>query len=286
MMVFQPSGGHTRRSPFCLMNPRYLLSELAFTARQGVGVRDRLRLARLCGLARVRRLRSPNVERVRFRDGTREFVVALRRNGVDAVMLMQMFHYGEYDAPGIDWSSVRTIVDAGANIGLASLMLHARSPSAKIVAIEPERNNLVLLRENLNVLNGRVATILDRALWHTTGELDLGTGDPESHSLVKTVAHLSGTERVKTITMPEILHDLGTNEIDVVKIDIEGAELDLFSAPDISWVRSVRYFLLETHSHFGFGASPEMITETLAPYGFTVDVYNRNKGLMLARRTS
>ena len=69
----------------------------------------------------------------------------------------------------------RTLVDAGANIGLASLYFANRFPSANIIAIEPEQSNFDLLRKN--VAPYETITPIRAALWHENGIIKLV--DPE-----------------------------------------------------------------------------------------------------------
>src|SRR3989442_11771887 len=112
------------------MNPAYLLSEWGFSVRSGCRLRDRWRLARSALLVRLGSQSSAGREYVRFRFNDRQFKVALRRGTTDAAVLMQVFHYGEYDTRSTDWSRIETVVDAGANIGLTSLFCPAPAPRA------------------------------------------------------------------------------------------------------------------------------------------------------------
>ncbi len=66
----------------------------------------------------------------------------------DAIVLYQIFGAGEYKlATALE--SVNFILDAGANIGLASLYFLRRYPKAKIMAVEPDSANFELCRKNL-----------------------------------------------------------------------------------------------------------------------------------------
>ena len=60
---------------------------------------------------------------------------------------MQVFLDNEYDFRAVERPQV--IVDAGANIGLASILFANRYPQAKILAIEPEHDNFNLLADNV-----------------------------------------------------------------------------------------------------------------------------------------
>ncbi len=60
----------------------------------------------------------------------------------------QIFMDHEYDFKLLDVPNI--IVDAGANIGLASLFFAQRFPSAKIFALEPDHSNFEMLMKNTN----------------------------------------------------------------------------------------------------------------------------------------
>jgi FkbM family methyltransferase len=271
------------------LNPSYLLSEWAFALRRGTRPIDRWKLASssLLGRFRFRFLERSGIDRVSLQVGSDEVTVALRRHTDDAGVLMQVFHYGEYDTNLIDWRSVRTVVDAGANIGLSSVLFGRRAPGARILAIEPEPTNLELLRQNLLELNGLDAQILPAALWPERQELTLQIRDASvSHSVLAGGAEAAPRGlAVDTVTPAMLLDCLQGADIDLFKIDIEGAERDIFTHPSLGqWIRSVRYLLIECHSHFGFGASPREIEMALEPHGFIVVTYQPEKGLVCAFR--
>jgi FkbM family methyltransferase len=264
------------------MNPSYLISECAFSLRHGRRLTDQWRLVRNCVRSRFPWRKSAGIDLVHFRVGSRELTVALRRETTDTAVLMQIFHYGEYDAPGVRWGEIETIVDAGANIGLSSLFLLSRANARRVLAVEPEPSNLEILRRNVTTLNRTIVDVLPAALWTEAGPLTLHLDRASvSHSVDP---RSSGNLTVAGVT-PEDLVERAGGKIDLFKIDVEGAEKDLFASPSLGrWAPAVRYFLIECHSHFGFGASPAFIRGALAPYGFTVSVYDEAKGLVFAAR--
>jgi hypothetical protein len=72
--------------------------------------------------------------------------IYLRVPSSDLDTFEQVFRNGEYDFRA---SNPRFIIDAGANVGLASILFASRYPSARIIAIEPEQSNFDLLKENV-----------------------------------------------------------------------------------------------------------------------------------------
>ncbi len=269
------------------MNPAFLISELRFSALHGANIRDCWRLAKNSVRGRLQQSQAPGrIDHVVLKFPNNSLSVALRRGNTDTAVLMQVFHYGEYNPAQIDFGSVRTVVDAGANIGLSSLYFWSRWRPRRILAIEPDESNLWMLRRNLTELNGPVAEIIPAALWRDPVPLVLRRGTSAVSARAETSSATSpGDIQVDTITPAMLIEKLGGTDIDVFKIDIEGGELSLFSASNLGeWVRRVRFFLMECHSHFGFGASPAVIARALEPHGFEVIVYSPEKGLVCARR--
>src|SRR6202011_6056602 len=68
----------------------------------------------------------------------------------------EVFGVGEYEIPGLDWSGVKYVVDAGAHVGGFSLWAAARS-QCRILALEPNPATRALLQAN-----GRIAKLDSR----------------------------------------------------------------------------------------------------------------------------
>ena len=152
----------------------------------------------------------------------------------------------------------RCIVDAGANIGLASIYFANKFPDAKIVAIEPEQSNYELLKANLAPYPQ--ATPVQAALWHRNDETRLvdpglgnwgfmteGTGDPTKG------AHQT-RHTVKAVTVDHILRCFNLEKIDIFKIDIEGAEKEVF-ADTSAWIDRVDAIIIELHERYKRGCN-------------------------------
>jgi FkbM family methyltransferase len=141
----------------------------------------------------------------------------------------------------------KVIIDAGANIGLTSIYYANEYPNARIVAIEPEESNFRMLRKNIAPYPN-VETI-NAALWGENRELDIF--DPkEGHSSFQTQ---SGTTRgvvepnkVRGVTLDTLMAELAIEFVDLLKIDIEGAEVEVFADP-ILWIDRVGIIAIELH---------------------------------------
>lgn len=157
-----------------------------------------------------------------------------------------------------------TILDLGANIGLGALYLHCQFPGAAIACVEPDPRNLPLLRETLD-LNQIPATVIDAAVGGTPGQFNFVCYHQPGYSrLEHLLTHLPANNISVTVyTIPDILSRLGWTQIDLLKIDIEGAEEELLSQNN-DWLTRVGAIILEIHNN----TTPEAIASYLEPYGF------------------
>jgi FkbM family methyltransferase len=150
----------------------------------------------------------------------------------------------------------QTIIDAGANIGFASIYFARQFPEAKIIAIEPELSNFKLLERNIRPFKNIIP--LQAALWPQDTTLDLV--DPGiGHWGFQVRANSADVprpriEKVQALSVPTIMHRFGLDQIDIFKIDIEGAEKELFEAPE-AWIDKVQTIMIETHDRMKPGCS-------------------------------
>jgi FkbM family methyltransferase len=150
----------------------------------------------------------------------------------------------------VELPDVRFIVDAGANAGYSVLYFANAYPQARILAIEPDQANFAMLSENVKPL-GRVS-VFQGALWHVKTKLSIQNPDaPKTAITVGAGDANSGT--VDTLTMAGIIAEHG--HIDLLKIDIEGAEKELFEDPNLGWLDHVGCLVIELHDFFRLGCS-------------------------------
>ncbi len=179
--------------------------------------------------------------------------VRMRLGTSDAEIFRQIFVARDYDFPLPDDTSV--VIDAGANVGYASLWFAHRFPQARIVAIEPDRSNFRQLARNCRVLKN--LTLIEAALWSHDGTIGLQMADDEGmvlpHMTRRTQEATDGMREVPALSVNNLMARLDIDHIDVFKLDIEGAEREVFSG-DLSWLPSVRCFIIEVHEFFSPGA--------------------------------
>jgi len=185
----------------------------------------------------------------------------LRFRTTDVSLLSDILLHGEYD-----WEfpkSPRVIVDAGANIGLACIFFANRYPEAKIVAIEPEESNYEMLRKN-TACYPNVVPILG-ALWKDNKDLcllDNGAGEWGFRTEEQSEpCNRKEGKYVFGVTLDKLMADHNLSQIDILKIDIEGAEREVFESSS-RWINKVGAIVVELHDQQKAGCSRAVYSAT------------------------
>lgn len=162
------------------------------------------------------------------------------------------------------------LVDAGANIGAASLYFSELYDRLHLISIEPGPDNFALLQRNLD---GRMARPVHGAVASVDGTLRLQT----EHGPIGYRVGEAGDIDVRAYSMASIMGMLGENESPfIAKIDIEGAEQDLFST-DFDWVDQFPLVIVELHDWFiPFQNISRNFFRAISSFEFDVVTYGEN----------
>ncbi|MCF6355442.1 MAG: FkbM family methyltransferase [Candidatus Polarisedimenticolaceae bacterium] len=119
------------------------------------------------------------------------------------------------------------ILDVGANCGLFSALAAQRFPSARIYAFEPAPDLSLLAKENLK---DHGCTVVQKAVADKSGKATLFINKKSQqtnsiiHDAVAAVGEVSGEYEVETISLDDFIRAEGIDKVDVLKIDVQGAE--------------------------------------------------------------
>jgi FkbM family methyltransferase len=138
-------------------------------------------------------------------------------------------------------------IDIGANVGLFSFFVAScAGGNARILAIEPERENLRRLRFNIEANAGMPIQVLPHALYESAGPLaiELNTADRGGTRTRPIEEPAGGGVQVECKSLAQVLAEEGVTRIDALKIDVEGAEdrilLPFFKRESVSlWPRFI-----------------------------------------------
>jgi FkbM family methyltransferase len=195
----------------------------------------------------------------------------------------------ERDLPpfGKDW----TIMDIGAGLGDFSICAACGNPRRRIAAFEPFAESFRLLEENLR-LNG-IGNVrpFPCAVGARSGPmlLQTATGVAVRHSTASAGGNGSpATVSVDGITLAQALRKAGFDRCDLLKVDCEGGEFEIFLPAASETLRRIDRIVMEYHD----GCTPhshDELAEFLRKHGFTIRLrtnpVHRNLGFLTAVRT-
>ncbi len=133
------------------------------------------------------------------------------------------------------------IIDCGANIGLSVLYYKQIYPSAKIFAFEPDLKNFALLEKNTTINNLKDVTLHQQAVWIANTQISFEANESEASHITE---NKSTGNTVNAMRLNDLL--IQCDEIDFLKIDIEGAEWEVICDCS-SNLHKVRNLFLEYH---------------------------------------
>jgi FkbM family methyltransferase len=186
--------------------------------------------------------------------------VQLRFGTTDVEVFKQVLLDSEYDfsLP----SAPKVIVDAGANIGLSAVYFANKYPSAVIYALEPEESNFKLLE--MNVAAYPQIKPLHAALWSEDKQIMLvdplgGHCGFMTQEETPQKGHQHGF--VPAITLDTLMKQKGLKCIDLLKVDIEGAEKEVFESCS-TWIGKIGVVMVELHDRYKAGCSEAFFEAT------------------------
>lgn len=157
------------------------------------------------------------------------------------------------------------IVDLGANVGYSSIWFHKFFPESRIIALEPESENFKFLSKNIEPF--KRITAIKKAIWYQDEDLFIKNPEALSWSFETSKFPKNGSIRIEGISINTLMNQFDLQKIDLLKIDIEGAEFDLFKHEPLNWLQNIGAIMIETHDKKQAGTS-ELIDSVLINAGF------------------
>lgn len=205
---------------------------------------------------------SPNGNLVSLRvKETKNHKLFCRSNTTDAQVLWDTF-YRKYHVPPSTLKENAIIVDLGANVGYTMAHFAYLYPNSQIYGVEMDLSNFLLAQKNLSTLTNQ-CKLIHAAVWYENGTINY-TGnqawgfkiDYEKNSkLVKS--------NVPAKTLDTIFKEFGLDDIDYIKMDIEGAEKFILENAE-NWINRIKILKIEIHPP----ATINGTIEILERYGF------------------
>jgi len=193
------------------------------------------------------------VDSVSVKIPSEDISVQLRAGTSDVAVFNQVFVEREYELPHLP-EEAKTIIDLGANIGLTSIFFALKYRRANILSVEPDSDNFMKLVANISHLGNRIKP-LNGAAWSRNGNLSLIKQGANEMNLGSWGFRVSPeidekSFEVKCFSMPTLIGQIDGGSIDILKIDIEGSEKEIFTHSPEKWIGKIKMIVIETHDRF------------------------------------
>lgn len=198
----------------------------------------------------VNRTNSSGLQKVNTRYGD----YWIRPSETDLNVIRQVYFQNSYDFSKfpqgerirnhynslLEQRKVPVVIDAGANIGVASRYFSTVFPEARIFAIEPDPRTVAICRLNTEVASH--VEVLEAAIGSEAGSVTVESF--EGHAWATQTSR--SDDGLGIVTVPDIVGRVARGELFMVKVDIEGFESDLFQA-NTSWIDDAFVVVVEPH---------------------------------------
>jgi len=185
---------------------------------------------------------SCKLQRVKIRVPGYRNPFLLRRGTSDLSVFETVFVKREFE-----WyvpTEPRFIIDGGANVGFSTAFFANRFPGARVIAVEPSNENVSMLRTNCQGLEN--ITVVEGGLWPVSGFLRIANPNDPAWSFRCEMTQENAEDAFPAYSVGDIIDRSGFQRCDLLKLDIEGAEEQLFSESH-DWLARVDAILVEVH---------------------------------------
>lgn len=164
---------------------------------------------------------------------------------------------------------IKTVIDAGANIGLTTLYLKNHFGDAKVLCIEPDESNQNQLLKHIALNNLANVEIIKGGVWSRNSWLNIDNTFRDGMEWARRLKPVDDEQGdIPVYSINHLLEEKQWDSIDFLKMDIEGAEDTIFSgSTDLSFLTKVKVITIEIHDMFEVG---HRVVEVLQGYNFKI----------------
>jgi FkbM family methyltransferase len=176
-----------------------------------------------------------------------------------------MLHLPSYEP--VEWVTPQpgqVFLDIGAYVGWYAIQAaRAVGPSGRVVAIEPDPRNRLQLENNISLNAITNATIVPLAAWSHAGKVRWqgDSVEPVWHKIDES----SGSGLVDAVTVDDLVRRFGLTRVDWIKLDVEGAEVEVLKGAEQSIQRFHPVLFIEVHGTL------HALEAFLPQFGYSID---------------
>jgi FkbM family methyltransferase len=210
----------------------------------------------------------------------------VRPGTTDAVVVREVMEENVYRLQPDMLRDSGVVIDVGANVGAFSL-LAVRMGARRVVAVEPSQDNCAQLTRNLQAA-GAAAEVVRAALGEREGTAEVVAA--ESAGMWTRPRRKGAGETVDVLTLDGLIARTGIEEADVLKVDAEGAEHEIFAGASSEALARIRHIVVEFHGlpmlhrHVPTGSLGALVEKLAATHEVTVIGRPEVGGMLYAKR--
>ncbi len=216
-----------------------------------------------------RKVKSGNLSNLQTDNLTHPF--SLRNNPFDYATFEEVILKDAYDINlGFE---PKYIIDGGGNIGLTACFLASKFPQATIVSIEPDPENYKMMQLNCNKYPN--IQILQCGIWNKNINLKIENSNAGNNAFTVSETSEDTPGSIKAITILSVMEQFNFTHIDLLKLDIEGSEKEVFEAGFEQWLPKTKMLIIELHDNIKKRCS-QSVFNAINRYDFSFCISGEN----------
>lgn len=165
------------------------------------------------------------------------------------------------------------IIDGGGNIGLTACFFATKFPQATIITIEPDTENYKQLQLNCKPYPN--IHPLKCGIWKNDTHLKIENSHVGNNAFTVTETKEATTDTIKAVTILHVMEQFKMPHIDILKLDIEGSEKEVFEENFEQWLPETKVLIIELHDEMKKGCS-RAVFSTVSKYDFSFNIRGEN----------
>lgn len=190
-------------------------------------------------------------------------------------------------APLIEGKNLKTCLDVGGNIGMTSYYFSHHF--TQVYTLEPSLEHFQVLTKMLEFNEIKNVRAINKAIFIKEGEFPLYHPTNENKTMYSLHTGVVGgnpntpSEKVQAITLKSLFEQEKIGEVDLLKLDIEGSEVEIFSHSDFKEL-APKIKMIVTERHNWSGRNPNQLTDALKMAGYKIEQAAAGADLIIAIR--
>ncbi len=151
-----------------------------------------------------------------------------------------------------DYKRPLNILDAGGNVGFTSIFFNTIFPGSNFGIVEPDGQNYCMLEKNIQQNNFNACSLINGGVWNRDTSLTINRNFRDGNDWSVCVTESATPTALKRFSIPSLMKQLNFDLLDILKIDIEGSEKQLFSDPTLAgeFLSKTKFIAIEIHDEF------------------------------------